>query len=25
MSTWVIDQPTDDNWVEIFVKQLNVQ
>jgi hypothetical protein len=25
MSTWVIDQPTDDNWVEIFTKQLNVQ
>lgn len=25
MSTWVIDQPTDENWVEIFVKALNVQ
>jgi hypothetical protein len=25
MSSWVIDQPTDDNWVEIFIKQLNVQ
>ena len=25
MSSWVLDQPTDDNWVEIFTKQLNVQ
>jgi hypothetical protein len=22
MSSWVIDQPTDDNWVEIFAKAI---
>lgn len=25
MSTWVIDQPTDDNWVEVFTRPLVVQ
>ncbi|HSN29468.1 MAG TPA: MYXO-CTERM sorting domain-containing protein [Kofleriaceae bacterium] len=25
MSTWVIDQPTDDNWVEVFVKPYTIQ
>jgi len=25
MSTWVIDQPTDDNWVEVFAKPTVVQ
>jgi hypothetical protein len=24
MSTWVIDQPMDDNWVEVFVKPFTV-
>ena len=25
MSTWVIDQPTDDNWVEVFAKPYTIQ
>jgi hypothetical protein len=25
LSTWVIDQPTEDNWVEVFTKQLLIQ
>jgi MYXO-CTERM domain-containing protein len=24
MSTWVIDQPTDDNWVEVFTRPLGI-
>jgi MYXO-CTERM domain-containing protein len=25
MSTWVIDQPTDENWVEVFTKPVVIQ
>jgi hypothetical protein len=25
MSTWVIDQPNDDNWVEVFSRPLGIQ
>ena len=25
MSTWVIDQPTNENWVEIFVRPTTIQ
>jgi len=25
MSTWVIDQPTDENWVEVFSKPFVIQ
>jgi MYXO-CTERM domain-containing protein len=25
MSTWVIDQPNDDNWVEVFRRQTGIQ
>ncbi len=25
MSTWVIDQPTEDNWVEVFTRPLVIQ
>jgi hypothetical protein len=25
MSTWVIDQPTDDNWVEVFARPVIIQ
>jgi hypothetical protein len=25
MSTWVIDQPTGENWVEVFSKPISIQ
>jgi len=25
MSTWVIDQPTNDNWVEVFSRPTVIQ
>ena len=25
MSTWVVDQPNDDNWVEVFKRQVAIQ
>ena len=25
MSTWVIDQPNDDNWVEVFTRATVIQ
>jgi hypothetical protein len=25
LSSWVIDQPTDDNWVEVFTKPTLIQ
>ncbi|HSD86969.1 MAG TPA: MYXO-CTERM sorting domain-containing protein, partial [Kofleriaceae bacterium] len=25
MSTWVIDQPTDENWVEVFSRSISIQ
>jgi len=25
MSSWVVDQPTDENWVEVFLRPITIQ